>query len=222
MTRYSLFFCLLFFCTNLGYTQNQIPTDSFLVSVKEGYDDLDGLLEYYQANPETGQDSIERLLHIVNSNFLKNNPGLPYGIIHFRTIYFYDQFYRMKCKNDEITRDELLERDMQLQEWFIALNNHYDYYTNGLKYIDYSNTLQLLVLHSVATTETPFFELYYPQLAILYHNDFADLNLLKNTFDMYLKFRYKSNTSTLVLAKVWLMGKLIFYLKCLARKSFVF
>jgi len=153
-------------------------------------DDIDDLISYYEYNPNLTKDSLENILVIMNKNYLDNNKDIPGGIVNFRFIYFYDQYYRIKTYiHKEMTLDSLKQKDIHLQNWFIALTYNYNF-DNYLYYDSFYKTFQVLLTHSITTLETNFFTNNFYKISSFLGDDFKNLNALKILMDMYLNFKY--------------------------------
>jgi hypothetical protein len=160
------------------------------LSISYGNDELDDLLMYYKNNENVSEDTLYQLLHNLNKNYLINNKSIGDIDITFRYIYFMDQLYRINCYNKRLFNYSYVRKnDSIMQTIFIPILNGVDS-LNILINSCYQKTFSLLLIHSVATPNTMFFENYFRIFSKAFNNDFVSYSELPYLIDMYLKFRY--------------------------------
>lgn len=168
----------------------------FFQALNNGNDDIEDLITYSQYNKEVKEDSLLNLLHILNTNYLKNNHKSRGDIdILFRYINFMDQYYRILCYSHKKIKYNIVQsNDSTLQLLFSNAIENID----NLNIFDgtfYQPTFAMLLVHSTATPQTDFFEKYFSVYAQFFSNNFkpsdSGYNGLQTLLDMYLKNRYE-------------------------------
>ena len=165
--------------------------DSLLEQLNSGNDDFTIITELYKDDPNLSEDSINKLFKISNENYFKNNLVRDKELeMQFRSISLSDQLYRIRCYfHRSIEYSVVQKNDSALQVRFLTLVNEH----NNLSLTDrsfYQQTFQLLLIHSVATPKTHFFENNFHRYSSGLFNDFKKFTDLQIMLDMYLKFKY--------------------------------
>ncbi len=180
------FFCLcLIVCSLWSNCQN--AADSLLSRLYAGDDDIQLVLDLYSLNGKLSQDSLDQLILLSNTNFLRHGGNVVTDSL-LRQIYFSDQYYRISCyTHKQLGNEYVLKNDSVLQQCFLRhLKLHPE--LDLLKNSWYQKTFDLLLIHSVANLSTGFFKENFYKFSGAFSNDFIEFNNLKGLIDIYLKF----------------------------------
>jgi hypothetical protein len=184
----------LYSCTSVysqdSSTFNRYIADSLLNLLVKGNDDLTLISDLYSNDKTLTEDSINSLTRISNLNYQKNKSISDTSIdFQFRFIYISDQTSRIKCyRHNLIDYSVVQKNDSTLQVLFLSITKN-----RNLSLFDgsyYQKTFQLLLLHSVTTMQTHFFENNFNVLALAFSNNFKDFNTLQCLLDSYLSHKY--------------------------------
>ena len=177
------------------YILKNISQSSMYLSLshKNGNDDLEDLTTYYRHNDNLTHDSIFKMLHFSNINFLNNNTKFVNGDVDliFRYITISDQLYRIDCYNRNVIKYNVVtSNDSVLQSIFSTIILNIDG-LSVLKNPTYQKTFYLLLLHSVsAPNNCYFFEKHFKLFSEAFFNNYIEFSSIKGLIDNYLKFKY--------------------------------
>jgi hypothetical protein len=187
---YSILYSKLY---NISISKNINKAATYLyLSIKNGSDDIEDLITYYRFNSNCTHDSVFKLLHLSNLNYLNNVKYVngDFDLI-FRYLTISDQLYRIDYSNRKTIKYNIVSRnDSVLQSIFssIILN------TKGISILKNSTcqkTFDLLLLHSVYNpNDYSFFEKHFSLFSTAYFNNFIEFNSISSLMDNYLRYKY--------------------------------
>ena len=155
-----------------------------------GNDDLTIIIEMYHNDKSISEDSLYSLLRISDKNYLKNKSVANMDRdIQFRNIVFCDQLFRAKCYFYNLIDYSLVQKnDSILQTRFLAIIKD----NKDLKFFDgsfYQQTFDLLLIHSVTTLQTLFFQNNFHIYSAFFSNNYKEHNL-QALLDLYLNLKF--------------------------------
>lgn len=187
---YSMLYSMLY---NISLSKNNKKASEYLnLSIKNGNDNLEDLTSYYRYNSNFTHDSIFKLLHYANLNYLNNTKYINGDLdIIFRYLTISDQLYRIDySKRKTIKFTDVSKNDSILQTIFssIILN------TKGISIVKNptcQTTFDLLLLHSVYNpNDYSFFEKHFYMFSNAYFNNFIEFSSLSSLLDNYLRYKH--------------------------------
>lgn len=195
MNKLFIILTLLSLQWTLTYSQNnQADTlyikDSLLGQLKNGNEDLTIVTEIYRYDKNLTEDSLNTLFNITNDNYFKNTKSNNKELdLKFRQICFSDQLFRTRCYyHKTIDYSVVRKNDSLLQVQFIDIQKNHP----ELNLFDgsfYQPTFDILLIHSVATPKTRFFEDNFSKYTSYFGNDFKEIQI-QLLMDLYLKFKF--------------------------------
>ncbi len=165
--------------------------DSLLTLLGQGSYDLSIITDLHEHNITLSEDSLNKLFLISNQNYCDKIKAEDIKLdIKLREIYLSDQIYRNKCYYHQTIKYNIVQsNDSLLQIKFSNLipdHSKIKMFQNQI----YQMTFDLLLIHSVSTLHTNFFENNFHKYSNAFSNNFSEFGDLKGLIDIYLKFKY--------------------------------